>query len=538
MPFVQEPRGSTPAAYCRYFDVLGETRNRQLCQTAFKKREQFTQSKTSPSKLYPDWRRSTVIYDIQIENAVSRLDQEIRLRLREVLAALRIPAFEIDSIEMQLTSHNDGEYYKWHTDNGTRETQSRMITFIYYFHQIPKGFQGGELVIYPETESEIVLEPQNDSLVFFSSHTRHEVKRIVCPSRRFEDGRFTLNGWIRRKHTPVRQDYFDHKIFRPWALKRKHESVGQSLVVPSANMSCSTQVAIQTDETPSSTPYDYDRGSSQVEPTMLSSLFALYADLYRKSSRCAKIDELWNISQIEFYENYYFLNRPVVLKEMMKSSVAVRTWSPEFFALNYGSVPLEITTDRNGVHDYESNFHQTVRTVLTADFIHRLSQNHETNDFYLVARNYFFDNPAFVDLRNHLEPPPDIVNTKDHGHGTVKAWFGPKGTVTPLHYDEHSILLAQIYGRKHFKFIPPFEFRNLYVRNKFYSAVDPEHVDTQRYPDFPGVPIADVFLEPGDLLFIPVGWWHWAMSLDVSISATFCSFHVEGRNTSLRAYQS
>ena len=535
MPLVQEPSGRRPATYCRYFHVLGETRNRQLCQIAFEKREQFTQSKTSPSKLYPDWRRSTVIYDIQIENAVSRLDQEIRLRLREVLAALRIPAFEIDSIEMQLTSHNDGEYYKWHTDNGTRETQSRMITFIYYFHQIPKGFQGGELIIYPEPESEIVLEPQNDSLVFFSSHTRHEVKRIVCPSRRFEDGRFTLNGWIRRKHVPVQQDYFDDKIFRPWTLKRTRESVRQSIVGPSANAWSSCPSEMQT-ESKNSSPV-YKRDLSQAESTMSSSLLALYGELYRKSSRCAKIDVLNNISQVEFYEHYYFLNRPVVLKGLMKTSVAVRTWSPEFFSLNFGSVPLEITAGRNLLRDYESNFSQTVRTVPMADFIQRLSQDSGTNDFYLVARNYFFDNPAFAELKHDLEPPPEIVNTLDRGHGTVKAWFGPKGTVTPLHYDEHSILLAQIYGRKHFKFIPPFEFPNLYVRNKFYSAVDPEHIDAQRYPDFLRVPVADIILEPGDLLFIPVGWWHWAKSLDISISATFCSFHVQDRNTALKSCQ-
>ena len=535
MPFVQEPSGSTPATYCRYFDVLGETRNRQLCQIAFKKREQFTQSKTSPSKLYPDWRRSTVIYDIHIENSVSRLDQEIRLRLREVLAALRIPAFEIDSIEMQLTSHNDGEYYKWHTDNGTRETQSRMITFIYYFHQIPKGFQGGELVIYPETESEIVLKPQNDSLVFFPSHTRHEVKQIVCPTRQFEDGRFTLNGWIRRKHVPVQQGYFDDKIFRPWTLKRTRESVRQSIVGPSANAWSSCPSVKQTESKTSSPVYKGDL--SQAESTMSSSLLALYGELYRKSSRCAKIDVLSNISQVEFYEHYYFLNRPVVLKGLMKTSVAVRTWSPEFFSLNFGSVPLEITAGRNLLRDYESNFSQTVRTVPMADFIRRLSQDSETNDFYLVARNYFFDNPAFAELRHDLEPPPEIVNTMDRGHGTVKAWFGPKGTVTPLHYDEHSILLAQIYGRKHFKFIPPFEFPNLYVRNKFYSAVDPEHIDAQRHPDFLRVPVADIILEPGDLLFIPVGWWHWAKSLDISISATFCSFHVQGRNTALKSCQ-
>jgi ribosomal protein L16 Arg81 hydroxylase len=33
-----------------------------------------------------------------------------------------------------------------------------------------------------------------------------------------------------------------------------------------------------------------------------------------------------------------------------------------------------------------------------------------------------------------------------------------------------------------------------------------------------------VVLEPGQALFIPVGWWHHVRSLDVSISVSFTNF--------------
>jgi ribosomal protein L16 Arg81 hydroxylase len=36
--------------------------------------------------------------------------------------------------------------------------------------------------------------------------------------------------------------------------------------------------------------------------------------------------------------------------------------------------------------------------------------------------------------------------------------------------------------------------------------------------------VADVILEPGETLFMPVGWWHHARALDVSITVTFTSF--------------
>ena len=216
----------------------------------------------------------------------------------------------------------------------------------------------------------------------------------------------------------------------------------------------------------------------------------------------------------------------------------MRTWSPSFFAQNYGSVSLAITANRNRRTDYEINFRQTIQTITMAAFVQRLCREGETNDFYLVARNYFFENPELTPLKNDLQPPPEIIDTADQRPGTVKLWFGPKGTVTPLHYDEHSILFMQIYGRKKFKLIPSFDTPKVYAQAKFYSAVDPENIDTARYPEFLRASLADVTVEAGDILFLPVGWWHWAKSLDVSISATFCSFHVAGHNTSLRGHLS
>lgn len=498
--------------YRQYFNVLGERVNHNLYLLALSKREYFTHSRTSVSKHYPDWRKSTVIYDDQLASVAASLERQIRLRLAEVMAALRIPAFEIDSFEIQLTSHNDGEYYKWHTDSGTRDTATRTITFVYYLHGLPKKFSGGELLIYLPDKRQATIQPDNDSIVFFNSRTRHEVKQVVCPSRLFEDGRFTINGWIRRKVPVRRDDYFGYRIFSlPSHTRQATASAGISPARPDK-------------------PVDAARPPAASAVSFLN----LYSELHRQSRGAGTVDVLKGISRTDFYENYYSLNRPVILKNSAGGSAAVRAWSPEYFKEHYGSVPVEITANRNSRPDYESNFRQTVQTVTMAELAERLRREGETNDFYLVARNYFFENPALAPLRNDLQPPPEIVNTADQGPGTVKLWVGPKGTVTPLHYDEHSVLFMQVYGRKRFKLIPSFDSPKVYPQGRYYSAVDPENVDTERYPKFLQASIAKVTLEPGDILFIPVGWWHWAKSLDVSISATFSSFHVEGRNTSLK----
>lgn len=517
--------------FVQYFGVLGERDNHDLYHLALSKREVFTRSRTTPSKFYPDWRKSKVIYENQFGNFAVRLEREIRLKLPEVMTTLGIPAFEIGSFEFQLTTHNDGEFYKWHTDNGTRETENRIVTFVYYFHSMPRRFHGGDLAIHLDNEQKLIVVPTNDSMILFSSHLKHEVREVLCPSGLFGDGRFTINGWIRKKNAKQHNDYFDARIFS--APTRTRYSATMTRTVPAG--APSPHVTQQPD---TRTHEDDRRQSGENAPqdklAWLESLMNLYSNLHRQSRRAGTVDVRQEISQMEFYESYYFLNRPIVLKGFAAKSLAVNTWSPEFFTRNYRSAPVQITAERNRFADYEADFRQTVQTITMAEFVERLYRAEETNDFYLVARNYFFENPALSHLRDDLQPPPEIIDTANPAPGAAKLWFGPKGTVTPLHYDEHSILFMQIFGRKHFKLVPPFELSKLYQRKRYYSSVDPEDVDSDRYPEFSMASLADVELDPGDILFIPAGWWHWVKSLEISISATFCSFHVQNGNTLLK----
>jgi hypothetical protein len=500
--------------YCQYFDVLGAGANRDLYRMALDKRARFERSRTSPGKYDPDWRLSTVIYDQHLAGATTLLERVLRARLPEVLAALGIPAFDIGAFEIQLTSHNDGEYFRRHTDSGSRQTESRVVTFVYYFHGEPRRFTGGDLVICAPDGREVVVEPRNDSIVFFDACTKHEVLPVSCPSKRFEDGRFTLNGWVRRKEAPVARDaFFDQRIFGPvgqWAAAPPRAS--QRLAPPAV----------------APAPASPAGGAAR-----MGALLTLYGNLHRLSRRAGTVDVRRDITGDEFFEEFYCRNRPVLLPGLIAGSDAVRTWSPESFGRRFGHVPVEITSGRERDSDYETRFHASVRTVTMGELTTRLAAGGETNDFYLVARNYFFDNPAFRPLRDELRPPPAIVNDADRSRGTAKLWFGPAGTVTPLHFDEHSILFTQVYGRKRFKLIPSFDYQKMYVRNEYYSAVDPERADLDRYPLFGEAAVGDVVVEPGDGLFLPAGWWHWARALDVSISATFSSFRVDGRNTQL-----
>jgi hypothetical protein len=263
----------------------------------------------------------------------------------------------------------------------------------------------------------------------------------------------------------------------------------------------------------------------------LESLLDFYSELHQQSRHHAKIETLSHISRSEFYDNYYFQNRPVILKNMLKNSEALKKWSPDYFGKKFCNAPLTVSLNRDNYVEYEKNFQQTVKNITMGEYLKLLSKNPRSNDFYIVAKNYFFDNPYYQSLRKDIVPPTEIIDSEYTGKGTMKLWFGPEGTITPLHHDKHSILFAQIYGNKHFKMIPSFEITKIYNEDRYYSPVNPENINKEKYPEFLNASVADVFLGPGDMLFIPAGWWHWVKSLNISMSVTFSNFYVKDHNT-------
>ncbi len=53
-------------------------------------------------------------------------------------------------------------------------------------------------------------------------------------------------------------------------------------------------------------------------------------------------------------------------------------------------------------------------------------------------------------------------------------WFGPAGTVTPLHHDVSNILLVQVRGTKHVTLVPALESHLVYNDVAVYSPVNAE----------------------------------------------------------------
>jgi predicted 2-oxoglutarate/Fe(II)-dependent dioxygenase YbiX len=125
---------------------------------------------------------------------------ELVRRLR-VTDDLRKPKFEFE-----LVAHNDGAFYRRHIDTQTAAGSEtlRILSGVYYFHAQPKGFTGGALRLLAIGGSAtapatfVDVEPAHNTLLVFPSWAPHEVRPVICPSKRFADSRFAINCWVRR----------------------------------------------------------------------------------------------------------------------------------------------------------------------------------------------------------------------------------------------------------------------------------------------------------------------------------------------------
>lgn len=106
--------------------------------------------------------------------------------------------------------------------------------------------------------------------------------------------------------------------------------------------------------------------------------------------------------------------------------------------------------------------------------------------------------------------------------GPPRFWLGPAGTVTPLHCDYDDNIFAQALGSKRIWLAPPHHDAFLYPREAnpvlVGSPFDPERPDYDRFPLARDAAIVDVVVQPGEMLYVPAGWYHQVRALSFSLS--------------------
>ncbi|MEO0542054.1 MAG: proline hydroxylase, partial [Cyanobacteria bacterium P01_A01_bin.105] len=120
-----------PSSYVQLHNFLSEADHARLLTYVQTRESGFVPTQTSTGE--ENYRKSWILYDFPEFSGL--VQSRIREQLPNVLDQLNLPQFMPSDIEVQLTAHNDGNYYKVHNDNGSADTATRLLTYVYYFYQ-------------------------------------------------------------------------------------------------------------------------------------------------------------------------------------------------------------------------------------------------------------------------------------------------------------------------------------------------------------------------------------------------------------------
>ncbi|XP_013918990.1 PREDICTED: lysine-specific demethylase 8 [Thamnophis sirtalis] len=217
-----------------------------------------------------------------------------------------------------------------------------------------------------------------------------------------------------------------------------------------------------------------------------------------------------------FRERFLLPGAPLVLEGVVEHWPCLRKWSVDYLLQLAGNrtVPVEL-----GARYTDQDWSQNLMTV--AEFIRQFV---EQNPKGYLAQHQLFD--QIPELKEDIGIPDYCCLGKNEEEEiTINAWFGPSGTISPLHQDPQQNFLVQVMGRKYVRLFSPDQSEKLYPHEGHLlhntSQVDVEHPDLVKFPNFKAAAFQDCILSPGEVLFIPASYWHYVRALDTSFSVSF-----------------
>lgn len=239
------------------------------------------------------------------------------------------------------------------------------------------------------------------------------------------------------------------------------------------------------------------------------------------------------ISGSELRRRFISSGRPVRIKGLAAGWPALTDWDFATLRERCGRNPVTVERSRTGIMETDP------LRYLAARYYERQALSDALSAFELGVSNGDYVTNASLrvqlpELEGDVRPLHEEIGFPAAVPGALRRmlclspglWIGPAGIVTLAHYDRHDNLHVQIKGRKRWTLFSPADSDRLYrgfpqLSSPIFSPVDVEQPDTRKFPMFCNAQPLRVELEPGDVLFVPSGWWHHVRTVETSISLNY-----------------
>jgi len=242
-------------------------------------------------------------------------------------------------------------------------------------------------------------------------------------------------------------------------------------------------------------------------------------ELAAKQPKFTEIERRSELSVDEFERDYLARGLPVVLTGYTTKKWPLMRLSREELKNVLGTAQ-GVVVNEDYIKDSASLKRGTI-AMTYAEFIDRLDSNPLSKSGVPL---YMANSPVPESLYPFIEYPPYYPREV---YQVPKLWLGAAGTYSGLHRDGTDNLYVQVWGRKRFLLASPDQWRCFYTWSTDLKGglegcdVDPENPDLKKFPLFAQAHIVKVDLGPGDMLYLPEGWFHHVRSLELSLSINF-----------------
>ena len=239
------------------------------------------------------------------------------------------------------------------------------------------------------------------------------------------------------------------------------------------------------------------------------------------STRPTEIERLERPARKLFEREYVNRNRPVILTGVASAWPAMTKWTPDYLKAVGGDEQIQVRYEESG--DFHRYYLREVpaaeRRMTFAQYLDLLTGDPPD------TRHYMAEN-LLGGISSELLSDVDCREYVLRGPPRPRFFLG-QDSYSCMHYHGHGeALLCQLVGTKEITLFAPEAASKLYANPWWcslvnFSQVDVRAPDLDRFPRFREATPIKLSLRAGEILFIPVHWWHAIDSPGFSVAAVF-----------------